>query len=181
LAIPLNPYFSFFKKNKTKKLGQLCCIYGQLSEFERVKIKSPSILGAISLPIWSLARHHRMSVHPPIPTHMHQNVRIDCNNNFVSRVKICKCFSQNESSKLNQWIQWFYKNIWFKKSKIVNQNLHALKKLLLKIKKISHVSQNFMHQHKVMHSYPSGKVKPAFKTLKNTSCIHRYIQSKGKS
>ena len=132
LAIPLNPNFSFLI---IKKLGQLCCIYGQLSEFERVKIKSPSILGAISLPIWSLACHHRMFVHPPIPTHMHQNVRIDCNNNFVSIVKICECFSQNESSKLNQWIQWFYKNIWFKKSKIVNQNLHALKKLLLKIKK----------------------------------------------
>ena len=107
---------SHFSKKKTKKkLGQLCCIYGQLSEFERVKIKLPSILGAISLPIWSLACHHRMFVHPPIPTHMHQNVRIDCSNNFVSRVKICECFSQNESSKLNQWIQWFYKNIWLKK------------------------------------------------------------------
>jgi len=69
-----------------------------------------------------------MFVHPPIPTHMHQNVRIDRINNFVPSVKICERCSQNESSKFNQWIQWFHKNIWFKeRSKIANQNPQALK------------------------------------------------------
>jgi len=29
-----------------------------------------------------------MFVHPPIPTHMHQNVNIDRINNFVSGIKI---------------------------------------------------------------------------------------------
>jgi len=60
-----------------------------------------------------------MFVYPSIPTHMHQNVRTDRINNFVSSVKICECFFQNENSKFNQWIQWFHKNIWFKeRSKI---------------------------------------------------------------
>jgi len=87
---------------------------------------------------------------------MHQNVRIDHTNNFVSSVKICECFSQNENSKFNQWNQWLHKNSWFKeRSKIANQNPQAFK-----VKK-SHVSQNFMHQHKAMHSFPSGKVKLA--------------------
>jgi len=30
-----------------------------------------------------------MFVYPPIPTHIHQNVRTDRINNFVSIVKIC--------------------------------------------------------------------------------------------
>jgi len=69
-----------------------------------------------------------MFVHPSIPTHMHQNVRIDHINNFVSNVKICECFSQNENSEFNQWNQWFHKNIWFKeRTKIANQNPQALK------------------------------------------------------
>jgi len=69
-----------------------------------------------------------MFVHPPIPTHMHQNVRTNRINNFVSSIKIFECSSQNENSKFNQWIQWFHKNIRFKESsKIANQNPKALK------------------------------------------------------
>ena len=172
MAIPLNRDFPFFKK-----LGQLCCIYGQLSKSMKNLKSNYPVLGAIPLPIWSLTCHYHMFVYPPVPTHMHQSVRTDCINIFVSSVKICECFPKMkvQSSKFNQWIQWFHKNIWFKeRSKIANQNPQALK-----VKK-SHVSQNFMHQHKVMHSFPSGKVKIA-KYLKHISCIHRCIQSKGKS
>jgi len=123
LAIPLNLNSLFFKKN----WGNYAHLWSTLKEYERFKIKLPPILGAIPLPIWSLTCHHRMFVHPPIPTHA-SNVRIDCINNFVSSIKICECSSQNENSKLNKWIQWFHKNIRVKESgKIANQNHQALK------------------------------------------------------
>ena len=160
MAIPLNLDFPFFKKNWgnsarlwsalkeqkdlnkigylfepwfpifQKKLGQLCSFMVSSQRAEILKRKLPLILGAIPLPIWSLTCHHHMFVYQLILTHMHQNVRIDCSNNFVSSVKICEYFFQNESSKCNQCIQWFYKNIWFKKrSKIANQNPQALRKI----------------------------------------------------
>jgi len=45
-----------------------------------------------------------MFVHPPIPTHMHQNVRIDRINNFVSSVKICECFLKMKvQSSINEF------------------------------------------------------------------------------
>jgi len=67
-------------------------LWSTLEEYEKFKIKLPSTLGAIPLPIGSLTYHHHVLVHPPIPTHMHQNVRTDCINIFVSSVKICECF-----------------------------------------------------------------------------------------
>jgi len=138
LVIPLNLNFSFFKK---KNCGNIDAFMVNSQRVWKFKIKLPPVLGAIPLPIWSLICHHHMFVYPPIPTHMHQNVRIDCSNNFVSSVKICEYFFQNESSKCNQWIQWFYKNIWFKeRSKITNQNPQALKVKNLMSVKISCIS-----------------------------------------
>ena len=67
LAIPLNRDFSFFKQKK--KLGQLCCIYGQLSK--SMKTKYPT-LGAIPLLIWNLTFLYHIFVHPPIPAHASQ-------------------------------------------------------------------------------------------------------------
>jgi len=45
-----------------------------------------------------------MFFHPPIPTHMHQNVRTDRINNFVSSVKICECFPKMKvQSSINEF------------------------------------------------------------------------------
>ena len=145
-------------------------LWSTLKEYEKFKIKLPPVLGAIPLPIWSSTCHYHMFVYPPVPTHMHQSVRTDCINIFVSSVKICECFPKMkvQSSKFSQWIQWFYKNIWFKeRSKIENQNPQALKV------KWSHASQNFTHQHKVMHSFPSGKVK----LVKHVKIYHAFISA----
>jgi len=47
LAIPLNLNFPFFKKN----WGNSARLWSALKEYEKFKIKLPSVLGAIPLPI----------------------------------------------------------------------------------------------------------------------------------
>jgi len=74
-----------------------------------------------------------------------------------------------------------------KKNKIANQNLQTLKKIIIKHKKISHVSQiscigikSCIHtpvEKSNLHSKIHHAFIDAFKTLKNTSCIHRCIQN----
>jgi len=66
--------------------------------------QSYPVLGAIPLPIWSLTCHHHLFVYPPVPTHMHQNVRTDWINIFVSSVKICECFPKMKvQSSINEF------------------------------------------------------------------------------